>query len=63
MFQQVLHKGGDSEINYIKIFQNDKDLDISVRNSYTEYQLIHTLLDNLQQSGNYSAQIVIHQTC
>ena len=48
MFQQVLHKGGESEINYIKIFQNNKDLDISVVNSYTEYQLMHTFLDNLK---------------
>ena len=63
MFQQVLHKGGESEINYIKIFHNDKALDISVRNSYTEYQLMHAFLDNLKQSGNCSAHIVIHQTC
>ena len=34
MFQQVVQKGGDSEINYIKIFQNAKALEISGVNSY-----------------------------
>ena len=37
MFQKVVHKGGESEINYIKIFQNTKSLAILVGNSYTEY--------------------------
>ena len=37
MFQKVFHKGGESAINYIKIFKNDKALEISVGNSYTEY--------------------------
>ena len=35
LFQQVIHKGGESAINYIKIFQNAKDLAISVINSYS----------------------------
>ena len=61
MFQQVVHKGGESEINYIKIFQNDQALKASVGNSYTEYQLMHTFLDNFQQGGNYSAKISIPQ--
>ena len=42
MFQKVIHKGGDSEIHYIKSFQNAKDLEISVVNSYSEDQLMHT---------------------
>ena len=54
-------KGGESAINYIKIFQKAKALEISLRNSYTEYQLMHTFLDIFQQGGKYSARIAIHQ--
>ena len=32
-FKQVTHKGGESKINYIKIFQNAHDLSVSVRNT------------------------------
>ena len=32
--QQVTHKGGESEINYIKIFQNAQALSVSVGNNY-----------------------------
>ena len=35
-FQQVTHKGGESEINYIKSFQNAYALSVSVVNSYSE---------------------------
>ena len=42
MFQQVVQKVEESEINYIKIFQNAKAVKISVVNSYTEDQLMHT---------------------
>ena len=49
MFQKVVHKGRESAINYIKIFQNTKALEIAVGNSYSEYKLMHTLLDNFQQ--------------
>ena len=45
-FQQVTHKGGESAINYIKIFQNVKALSVSVLNSYYEEQFMHTFLDN-----------------
>ena len=34
-FQQVTHKVGESEINYIKIFQNAHALSVSVGNSYS----------------------------
>ena len=61
MFQQVAHKGGESAINHINIFQNAKYLAISVVDSYTEDRLVQDFLDNLQQSGNYSSQVVIHQ--
>ena len=61
MFQKLVHKGGESAINYIKIFHNDNALAISVRNSYTEDQLVHTFLEILQQGGRYSAQIASHQ--
>ena len=43
MFQGVVQKLGESEINYITRFQNAKALEISVGNSYTGYQLMHTL--------------------
>ena len=48
-FQQVTHKGGESAINYIKIFQNAHALSVLVRNSYSEDQLMHTFLDNFHQ--------------
>ena len=38
-FQQVIHKGGYSTINYIKIFHNTKATEISVGNIYSEDQL------------------------
>ena len=59
-FQQVTHKGGKSDINYIKRFQNAKALSVSVGNSYSEDQIMHTFLDNFHQSGKYSAQLDIH---
>ena len=34
---------------------------ISLRNSYTEYELFHTLVEIFQQCGKYSARIAIHQ--
>ena len=49
MFHQAAHKGGESEIHYIKIFQNAKAMEISVENSYTEYQLMHNVLYNFYQ--------------
>ena len=48
-------------MNYIKIFQHSQDLSVSVGNSYSEYQLIHILLDNLHQGGKYYSQIASHQ--
>ena len=60
-FQQVTHKRGESAINYIKRFQNTQALSVSVGNSYSEDQIMHTFLDNFQQSGKYSAQLASHQ--
>ena len=60
-FQQVTHKGGKSDINYIKGFQNAQTLSVSVGNSYSEDQIMHTFLDNFHQSGKYSAQLASHQ--
>ena len=51
LFQKVIYKVGESAISYIKIFQKDKDLVISVINSYSEYQLMHTLLYNFRKGG------------
>ena len=60
-FQQVTHKGGESSINYIKIFQNVQAFSVSVGNSYSEDQIMHTFLDNFHQSGKYTAQLASHQ--
>ena len=46
IFQQVTHKGGESAMNYIKIFQNAQALSFSVGNTYSEDKLMHTFLDN-----------------
>ena len=48
-------------MNYINIFQNAQALSVSVGNTYSEDQLIHTFLDNFHQSGKYSAQIASNQ--
>ena len=47
-FQQVTHKGGESAINYLKIFQNAQALSVSVGKSYSEDQIMHTFLNNFQ---------------
>ena len=60
-FQQVTQKGGESDINYIKRFQNEKALSVSGGNSYSEDQIMHTFLDNFHQSEKYSAQLASHQ--
>ena len=60
-FQQVTHKGGESAIKYIKRFQNAQVLSVSVGNSYSEDQIMHTFLNNFQQSGKYSVQLGSHQ--
>ena len=52
---------GESAINYIKRFQNAHALSVSVGNSYSGYQLMHTFLDNFHKGGKYSAQIASHQ--
>ena len=51
-FQQVTHKVDESAINYIKMFQNAYALSVSVGNSYSEDQLMHTFLDNFHQGEN-----------
>ena len=61
LFQKVIHKGGDSDINYFKIFQNYKALVILVVNSYSEDKLMHTFLQNFQHGRKYSSQIAIHK--
>ena len=43
-------------MNYIKRFQNTQDLEVSVVNTYSQEQPIHTFLDNFHQGGKYSAQ-------
>ena len=60
-FQQMTQKGGESEINYIKRFQDSHTLSVSVGKSYSEDQLMHTYLDNFHQGGKYSAHIASHR--
>ena len=60
-FQQVTHKGWESAMKYIKILQNAHALSISVGNSYSEDQLMHTFTDNFRQGGKYSSQIASQQ--
>ena len=48
MFQQVVYKGGESEIKYIKIFHYAKALEIYAGDSYTKDQLMHTFSYNFQ---------------
>ena len=59
-FKQVTHKVGESAINYIKRFKNAQAFSVSVGNSYSEDQIMHTFLHNFHQSGIYSAQLASH---
>ena len=49
-------------MNYIKIFQNNQALSVSVGNSSFEDQLMHIFLDNFRQGGEYISHIEIHQS-
>ena len=44
-------------MNYIQRFQNEQVLSVSVKKSYSGYQLMHIFLDNFYQGGKYTAQI------
>ena len=59
--QKFTQKRGESAINYIKRFQNAQALSVSLGNSYSEDQIMHTFLDNFHQSGKYSAQLASPQ--
>ena len=59
-FQQVTHKGGESAISYINIFQNAHALSVLVGKIYLEDKLMHTFLDNFEEAGKYSDQIASH---
>ena len=60
-FQQVAHKGEESEINYIKRFQKAHTLSILVGYRCSKDQIMHTSLVNFEEGGKYSAQIASHQ--
>ena len=60
-FQQVSHKGGESAMNYIKIFKNAQNLSVSVGNSYSEDHTMNIFLDKFHQNRKYTAQIEIHR--
>ena len=57
----MVHKGGVSAINYIKIFQYSKALEILVESSYSDYQVMHSFLEKFKQGRGNSAQISKHQ--
>ena len=57
----AVYKGGESAMNYNKIFKNKQDLSVSVGNNYSEDQLMHTYLDNFHQGGKYYAKIANDQ--
>ena len=61
ILQQVKHKGGVSEMNYIKRFQNAQALSVYFWNYYSDDQMMHTFLDSFYQGGRYYAQIASHQ--
>ena len=61
VFQKFTYKGGESAMNYIKLFQNAQVLSVSVVNNYSEDQIMHIFLDNFHQGGKYSAHIASHQ--
>ena len=60
-FQQVTHKEGEYAINYNKSYKNAHALSVSVRNSYSEDQLMHIFLDNFHQGSKQSDQIASPQ--
>ena len=45
-YNRIFQQEWESAINYIKIFQSDKALEISVGKSYTEDQVMRDFLDN-----------------
>ena len=61
LFRQAVHRGGESEINDIKIFQNSRALIILVVNTSFEDHLMHTFLEIFQKGGKYMSQMVSHQ--
>ena len=48
-------------MNYIKRVHNAQALSVSVENTYSEDQLMHTFLDKFHQGGKYYSQIASHQ--
>ena len=59
IFQKITHKGEESAMKCIKIFQNVQALSFSVGKNYSEDHLMHILLDIFHQGGKYYAQIAI----
>ena len=57
-----MYKRGVSNELYQEIFKHAQDLSVSVGNTYSEDQFMHTFLDNFYQGGKYSTQIYSHKT-
>ena len=51
-FNKSQIKEEESAMNYIKRFQNIKALSVSVGNTYSEDQLMHTFLDHFAKVEN-----------
>ena len=52
IFEQVAHKGGDSVMNYIKRFQHEQALSVSLGNTYSEDKLMHIFMDSFFKVEN-----------
>ena len=61
IFQKVIHKAKESAMSYIKIFQNEQALSVSVEIFYSEDHLMHIFLLNFHKDGKYTAHISSHQ--
>ena len=48
-------------MNYINRFQNAQDLSVSLRNTYSEYQLMRLFLDIFHTGVKYSSKIASNQ--
>ena len=61
LFQQFTHKGGESAMYYITMFQYSQALSVSIGKNYLMDQLINIFLDNSHQGEKYTAQRASHQ--
>ena len=58
----MVHRVGESEINYIKIFQNAQALEVSVGGSYSEDRLYIPFWIISRKRSKYLVQIASHKS-